>query len=239
MKENIEKIYNESQDKYYSMVNKWLKNGNCKMIITANAEILMKANVDSNINSMFCHEKVSVIPDGILIVKAQKKLKLKFSERITGIDLCNHLLRKANEKKLSVYFFGASGLVIEKLKLIVMEKYPNINILGFSDGYISDKDGKMKEIIKLKPDICLVAMGVPNQEELIFRHLDNCEKGIFVGLGGSFDVISGFKKRAPKLFIMLNLEWLYRIFKEPLRIKRFYENNILFLLGLKKYSKGK
>ena len=74
------------------------------------------------------------------------------------------------------------------------------------------------------------------QEELIYKHLNKFNKGIFVGVGGSFDVISGCKKRAPKIFIKMNLEWLYRIIKEPSRFKRFYNNNIKFIFNIKKYK---
>ena len=67
------------------------------------------------------------------------------------------------------------------------------------------------------------------------EYLDRFKKGIFVGVGGSFDVMSGMKKRAPKIFIKLNLEWLYRIMKEPKRLKRFYDSNVKFLFRIKKY----
>ena len=88
------------------------------------------------------------------------------------------------------------------------------------------------EIIKLEPDIVLVALGMGNQEKLIYKHIDKFKKGIFVGVGGTFDVLSGTKKRAPKVFQKLGLEWLYRIVKEPKRIKRFYDNNVKFMFKL-------
>ena len=77
-------------------------------------------------------------------------------------------------------------------------------------------------------------MIIPAQEKLIYQHLKDFNKGIFVGVGGSFDVLSGTKQRAPQFFIKYNLEWLYRIAKEPKRIKRFYNNNVKFILKLKK-----
>ena len=80
----------------------------------------------------------------------------------------------------------------------------------------------------------MVALGIPTQEKLIYKHLADFEKGIFIGVGGSFDVLSGTKQRAPEFFIKHNLEWFYRIMKEPSRIKRFYNNNIKFILKLKK-----
>ena len=99
-----------------------------------------------------------------------------------------------------------------------------------------DKDKVFLDIVSKKPDIVLVALGIPLQEKLIYKYLDKFEKGIFVGVGGSFDVISGHKKRAPKVFIKLNLEWLYRIMKEPSRLKRFYDSNVKFIFKVRKYK---
>lgn len=98
---------------------------------------------------------------------------------------------------------------------------------------MNNKDLFMKQISKLKPDVVLVALGIPSQEKLIYKHLDEFEQGVFVGVGGSFDIISGHKKRAPKLFQQLNIEWLYRLIKEPKRIKRFFKYNIRFMFHLK------
>ena len=95
----------------------------------------------------------------------------------------------------------------------------------------------MEDIKSKSPDVVLVALGAPKQEKLIYENLRDFHKGIFVGVGGSFDVISGTKKRAPKVFIKLNLEWLYRIAFSPKRWKRFYEGNIKYIIKLKKEVK--
>ena len=116
------------------------------------------------------------------------------------------------------------------MEQVINEKYTNIELVGCTNGYIKDKDAIMEYIKIIKPDIVLVALGIPLQENLIYKHINDFDKGIFVGIGGSFDVLSGSKKRAPKLFIKLNLEWLYRIVKEPKRILRFIKNNIMFLI---------
>ena len=116
-------------------------------------------------------------------------------------------------------------------------EYPNLRILGYTDGYVQDKDAVFDEIVQLKPDAVLVALGIPAQEILIHKHYDRFEKGIFVGVGGSFDVLSGTKKRAPEIFIKLNLEWLYRIAKEPKRFKRFYDSNVKFIGKIRKMRK--
>ena len=106
-------------------------------------------------------------------------------------------------------------------------------------GYTRDDEREdfFKKIDLEKVDVCLVALGIPEQEKLIYKHLNNLNKGIFIGVGGTFDVLSGQKKRAPKWMINLNLEWLYRIIKEPKRIKRFWQNNIVFLFKVKKLKR--
>ena len=95
---------------------------------------------------------------------------------------------------------------------------------------MKDREKIKKDIIKKQPDLCLVALGIPNQEKFIHNMINEVDKGIFMGVGGTFDVLSGSKQRAPKIFIKLNLEWLYRIACEPTRLKRFFDNNIKFML---------
>ena len=186
---------------------------------------------------MLLDNHVSLVPDGIAVVKACKILDIDVTERIAGIDIAEYLIEECNKQKKSLYLLGAKEEVIESLVKKIKKEYKNINLLGYSNGYVKDKDKVFKEIIKLKPDVCLVALGIPHQEKLIYKHLEKFNKGIFVGVGGSFDVMSGTKKRAPKIFIKLNLEWFYRILCEPKRLKRFWDNNIKFIFKIKKESK--
>ena len=102
---------------------------------------------------------------------------------------------------------------------------------------MQDKDAVFDEIAAIQPDLVLVALGIPVQELLIGKHYDKFQKGVFIGVGGAFDVLSGMKKRAPAIFIRYNLEWLYRIVTEPKRIKRFYRSNIKFILKVKAMRK--
>ena len=96
--------------------------------------------------------------------------------------------------------------------------------------------GMKGAIAEKEPDISLIALGAPMQELLIRRHMASFKKGVLIGVGGSFDVLSGMKKRAPQFFVKCNLEWLYRIVTEPKRLKRFWNNNIKFLFVLRKES---
>ena len=136
-----------------------------------------------------------------------------------------------------MYLFGAKQEVIEKMQEKIKKDYPQIQLLGAKNGYTEDKQKVFEEIEKLQPDVVLVALGAPMQEKIIYQNLKKFQKGIFIGVGGSLDVLSGSKKRAPKIFIKLNLEWLYRIALHPKRWKRFYNGNIKFIYKIKKEAK--
>ena len=120
----------------------------------------------------------------------------------------------------------------------VSDKYPGIQIVGTVDGYVDDKDAVFDDMAIKKPDVVLVALGIPMQEIMINRHYHKFDKGIFIGVGGAFDVLSGMKKRAPHFFVNHNLEWLYRICSEPKRLKRFYRSNIKYLDEIRKMKRN-
>ena len=234
MKDLINKIYKGTNKEFLDLLDKRIDDNKKAFIITANPETLTYSESDEEINKMLNDKNNLIIPDGIAIVKAANMLGINIKERITGFDVCEHLLNYASINKKKVYLFGSKEEVIDGMQEVIKNKYNGIKLVGSENGYVKDKDGVFKKIIKLEPDIVLVALGIPAQEKLIYKHLNSFKKGIFVGVGGSFDVISGTKKRAPKLFIKLNLEWLYRIVTEPKRLKRFYNNNIKFILKIRK-----
>lgn len=234
MKKLFERLYKDNCKSFYKLLKEKLKNNKKTFIVTANPETFMKYKTDEELKKLLLDDNTVLVPDGIGIVKAAKSLKYNIKERITGIDIAEVLLEYGEELKKKIYLFGSKQEVIDSMQKVLEKKYPNLKLVGSSNGYVEDKDEVFEEIAKLSPDIVLVALGIPAQEKLIYKHLDKFKKGIFVGVGGSFDVISGHKKRAPKLFVDLNLEWLYRVAKEPKRIKRFYENNIKFMFEIKK-----
>lgn len=229
MKDILEKIYNEEENKFYSILEDLLIKNKKKFIITVNPEIIMKSYKNIEIKEMLLNDNNILVPDGISIIKKAKQYNINIKERITGVDISSKALEICNKNKKSIYLFGSKKEVLDKLIININQKYPNINIVGFSDGYVEDNDKIMQEIISLSPDLILIALGVPNQELLINKYIEKAKKGVFIGVGGTFDVLSGCKKRAPKLFIKLNLEWLYRIICEPTRLKRFIQNNIVFM----------
>lgn len=239
MKKYLKRIYSKSQKDYYALLREYLENDTKKFIITTNPESIMMAENDSVMDEMLLDESVDLVPDGIAVIKACQMLGVDVTERITGVDIADFLLSELNSQKKSIYLFGAKPEVVETFVKKIKDEYPDVHIAGYSDGYVKDRDAVFDEIVKSAPDVCLVALGIPHQEKLIYKHIDRFEKGVFVGVGGSFDVLSGCKARAPQFFINHNIEWLYRITKEPSRLKRFYNSNVKFMLKMRKEACSK
>ena len=234
MKKFLEKLYKNDKKSFFEILKKDLKNKNKKFIVTVNPETLMIAEKDLELKEILEDDSVSFVPDGIGVVKAAKMIGVDVKERIPGIEIVEKLFEFANESKKSLYLFGAKQEVLNNLKEKIEKNYSNIKLLGMTNGYVENKEEEFQKIIKKEPDIVLVALGIPAQEKLIYKYFKDFKKGIFVGVGGSFDVLSGTKKRAPQIFIKTNTEWLYRILKEPKRIKRFWANNVKFIFKIRK-----
>lgn len=239
MKTYFSKLYKNSKQDFYNLVKNNLISNNKMFIVTANPETLMTAKKNNNFKEAILDKDTTIIADGIGILKGAQILDYNIKETIPGVELCSKLFEFCNEFNKSIFLFGAKKEIVEKLVDVINSDYPNATVCGYENGYLQNKQNAFDKITKLNPDVILVALGIPEQELLIYNNLNKFNKGIFVGVGGSFDVLSGSKKRAPKLFIKLNLEWLYRIFKEPKRFKRFFNGNIKYILEIIKEKNGK
>ena len=233
----IKKTYRGTKSEFLKEIEKNLLNDKKSFIVTANPETFMKASQNKVFDNILNSDETTIIADGIGVVKGAKLIDIDIKERIPGVEVSYALLDFANKYNKSLYLLGASEEVIELVVEKVKKEYPNINLVGYKDGYVQDKDRVFEEILNISPDIVLVALGVPAQELLIGKHYDKFKKGIFVGVGGTFDVMSGKVKRAPQIFIKLNLEWLYRIAGDKTRMKRFYDSNVKFIFKIKKLAK--
>ncbi|MDY0409431.1 WecB/TagA/CpsF family glycosyltransferase [Paracerasibacillus soli] len=186
-------------------------------IVTANPEFVMHARENKQFKETIQSADI-IVPDGIGIIKAAKIKKQPLKERIAGYELMLDLLKYANMNGLACYFLGASKLVNEKVINVIKSKYPQINIVGHHHGFFDLHDPKIKEeVAEAKPGFVFVALGMMKQEQWISEQLPRHKKGVFIGIGGSFDTLTGEVKRAPQKWIDLNLEWLYRIIKQPFR----------------------
>lgn len=205
-------------------------------VVTANPEIVMYANSDAAYMSLL-KEADYIAADGIGIIKGAQILETPIVERVAGFDLLTDLLEKASEQGSRVYFLGAKEAVLQSAVQNVQKKYPSIQIVGSRNGYFDSSDSSIIEAVQAtQPDMIFVALGYPKQEQWIHQYMATASKGLLMGVGGSFDVLSGQSKRAPKVFIDLNIEWLYRLIKQPTRLKRMM---VLpkFLLEVKREKK--
>lgn len=189
-------------------------------IVTANPEIIMYANNNSWYEKTL-KDADYIIPDGIGIILASKLFQTPLKERLPGFELMEELLHLANQMEYSIYFLGTKPGVIELTVKEILKVYPKINVSGYHHGYFQEDECKIIEEIKgKKPDIVLVGLGYPKQEKWIAENLHQFDKGIFIGLGGCFNIWAGVTKRAPEVWRKSNLEWFYRIIKEPVRLRR-------------------
>ncbi|NQN87568.1 WecB/TagA/CpsF family glycosyltransferase [Streptococcus suis] len=180
--------------------------------------------------------------DGASVVLAGKYLGLDIPERVAGIDLMQDLLKLCESKGYSVYFFGAKQDVLEEMLKAFQETYPNLKISGARNGYFSDDDlGQIgEEIRRLQPEIVFVGITSPKKEYIVDHFLKNGINSVYMGVGGSFDVLSGKIPRAPKWMQKSNLEWLFRVMNEPRRLfKRYFIGNTTFINRIIKEKRSK
>ena len=185
--------------------------------------------------------------DGASVILASKYLKKPLPERIAGIDLMQELIAVSERKKYSIYLLGAKQEVVEKTQAELIKKYPNLNIKGIHNGYFNEEDWpNISKMLKdINPDLVFVGITSPIKEYLIEYLQNDGNNCVFMGVGGSFDVISGNIPRAPKWMQKCNLEWLFRVIQEPKRLfKRYFIGNGKFIKAVvkekhnrKKYNK--
>ncbi|KRF33972.1 WecB/TagA/CpsF family glycosyltransferase [Paenibacillus sp. Soil787] len=190
-------------------------------IITANPIMVMAAQEDSAYLSMMQRAEL-IVPDGTGVVWAAKYVGEPVVERVPGYDLIHELMKVGESKGWKVYLLGASNEVIQAAAEKLRTTYPRIKLVGVRDGYFKDEQDAevIRDIVDAAPDILLVGRSAANQEPWIGKYKQQIGVPVMMGVGGSFDVLSGKLKRAPVLFQKLRLEWFYRLIQEPWRYKR-------------------
>ncbi|WP_281164120.1 WecB/TagA/CpsF family glycosyltransferase [Liquorilactobacillus sicerae] len=195
-----------------------LKNQTRRFIVTANPEIVLYARQHPQYARIIKHANY-VTADGTGIVIGSKILKRPLPERVTGFDTMKKLLHLANDRQKKVYFLGAKPEVLKTTLTVIKKNYPNLIIAGAHDGYFKTDQAITDSIQQTNPDIVFVALGFPKQEKFIYQSYSNSH-AIWMGVGGSFDVLAGKVKRAPIFWQQHQIEWLYRLLQEPSRLPR-------------------
>ncbi|MFQ6090675.1 MAG: WecB/TagA/CpsF family glycosyltransferase, partial [Candidatus Bipolaricaulia bacterium] len=161
-----------------------------------------------------------VTPDGIGLVWASRFLGAPLPERVTGIDMIEEICRRATRRGYRIFLLGARPGVAQKAKERLEKRFPGVRIVGTHHGFFADDRQVISKINGCRPDILLVGLGVPRQELWMMENKERLEVKILIGVGGSFDVLSGRLPRAPLALQRLGLEWLYRLFLQPWRARR-------------------
>ncbi|ELC8349590.1 WecB/TagA/CpsF family glycosyltransferase [Clostridium perfringens] len=209
-------------------------------IISGNPEVLYNGIKNEFLRNSFTKEEALIIPDGVGTILAAKINRIDITEKIAGIEVMNMLLEEARDKNLKVFLLGAKEETLIKCKEKIKDNYDGINIVGSNNGFfdLDNCDDLIEKINESKADILFVAMGAPRQEVFIEKYKDKLCCKIFMGVGGSFDVFAGNVNRAPQFMINIGMEWLYRVAKEPWRIKRLGSIPKFLVLSLKERGKN-
>ncbi|MHC0036467.1 WecB/TagA/CpsF family glycosyltransferase [Pseudoneobacillus sp. C159] len=221
MKESILGV-DVSRDNYESLTAKLLQkidNKEKAFIVAINPEKIIKAQEDESLRQLLNRADFQ-IPDGIGVILASKFKGGQIRERVTGIDMMLKLCEAAAQHGKRIFLYGGKPGRADEAKAKLEEMYPGIQIAGTLNGYEKDQQVVRDTINASQADIIFVALGSPAQENWIVANKEQLHPCVYQGVGGSFDVISGKIERAPESFQKLGLEWLYRLLKEPWRIKR-------------------
>jgi len=162
--------------------------------------------------------------DGQVIVWAARLLGRPLRERVTGIDLMHALLDASRGRRFRVYLLGARADVLARAESAIAELYPGIEIAGRHHGYFApeDEDAVVESIAAAAPHLLFVALETPAKELFLARHRQRLQLPFVMGVGGSFDVLAGERRRAPRWMRSAGLEWLYRLAQDPRRMARRY-----------------
>lgn len=210
---------NVTMDEALARAEEILRGSETCYVVTPNAEIGYEAMKDASLCALL-NEAAMVLPDGAGVVLASKILKTPLKQKVAGVDFADNLLGLLCRSGQSVYLLGSKPGIAELAAEKMREKHPGLLICGMHDGYFKDEAPIIKAINEAKPDVLFVCLGAPKQEHFMVRHQKELSCRMMIGLGGSLDAFAGTVKRAPKWMIACNLEWLYRLLKEPKRFGR-------------------
>ncbi|MHB9024646.1 MAG: WecB/TagA/CpsF family glycosyltransferase [Armatimonadota bacterium] len=202
-------------------VEEFIASGKPHHIFTADASGIMLAQADPQVLDIVRQADL-ITPDGAGVLVAASLRGVRLPERVSGVDLVERISALAAEKGYRVYLFGAAEGVATAAADALTTRYPGLQVAGTRNGYFIPEDESriVAEIAEARPDVLFVALGIPKQEQFIRNHFAELGVPVMIGIGGSFDVISGQLKRAPGWMQHSGMEWLFRLLQQPSRLPR-------------------
>jgi N-acetylglucosaminyldiphosphoundecaprenol N-acetyl-beta-D-mannosaminyltransferase len=207
-----------TMDQTLELVENYIRSGQPHHIVTADASMVVTASQDAEFARIVAASDL-VTPDGAGILWATRRLGSPVPAKVSGVDLSARLVGLSGSKGWRIFFFGAAPGVAAAAADRMRERFPDANIVGHRDGFFRPEDEEriVDEIRAARPDILLIALGIPKQEKFLFRHKAALGVPVMIGVGGTLDVFSGAVKRAPVWMQNVGLEWLYRTASDPKR----------------------
>lgn len=221
-------VYADTKAHLYDSISERLQNGERTVLFALNPLKVVAAKKDTVVKDALCSANY-LIPDGVGILFSASFKGHHFAERITGVDLLDDILEMANKEGKSIFVYGATEQNIQAAINNISQKYPQLTVAGFCNGYEYTEEQATKIIAESKASILICALSSPKQELYIYRHIDEMKNIQFaMGVGGAIDILSGAIKRAPLWVRKIRLEWLYRMIRQPRRFKNL-KNIFLYL----------
>ncbi|PIR94601.1 hypothetical protein COT97_00415 [Candidatus Falkowbacteria bacterium CG10_big_fil_rev_8_21_14_0_10_39_11] len=233
------KIHNLSRIELLETLAGFLHQEELKLIFTPNPEICLQAHRNNEYQNILNRSNLN-LPDGFGLKIGAFLSGEKINHRHTGSDITKHLLQVANDKKLTIFVINHPNSLstLKEIKDSVSSTYPNLKLHGYKIGEITE--GLIEHLQTTKPDIIFTTHGAPTQEKLLDElRIQKIPAKIGIGVGGSFDFLTGKQTRAPQALRSLGLEWLFRLIKQPKRINRIVNAVIIFPLTCLKHSKDR
>jgi N-acetylglucosaminyldiphosphoundecaprenol N-acetyl-beta-D-mannosaminyltransferase len=189
------------------------------LCIAINPEKIYRARRDSRLGQVLDSAHIRIC-DGAGVSLAAMVLYGRRLPRCTGIDLFLSLIQDAAQQGWRVFLLGASPEVNHAACGALMNQFPSLKIVGRQHGYFEDSAAVVESINDSRADLLFVGMGSPRQEFWIVEQMPNLKTPFCMGVGGSFDIVSGAVTRAPAAFRKTGTEWLYRLLAQPSRLRR-------------------
>ena len=208
-----------TMDEALSRAEALLRGDKAAYVVTPNAEIAYEALHDGQLREMLNGADL-MLPDGAGVVLASKLLRTPVKQKVAGVDFAAGLLGILERNGQSLYLLGGKPGIGELAAQKMLEAHPQLRIAGIADGYFQDEAPVIAKINASGADALFVCLGAPKQERFMVQHRQELHVQLMAGLGGSLDAFAGTVQRAPAWMIRLNLEWLYRLIREPKRFRR-------------------
>ncbi len=223
-------IDNLTMEETLCRVEELIGSGRPHQHVVVNVDKLVKASRDPELRRII-NECALVNADGMPVVWASRLLGKPLKERVAGIDLFEALMQRASIRGWRVYLLGAREDVVRRVKDIYEQRYPQLTIAGYHNGYWApeEEDALAERISAARADILFVAVSSPKKEKFLGQYQSEMRVPFAMGVGGTFDVVTGRVRRAPVWMQRSGLEWLYRFMQEPRRMfRRYFVDDMAF-----------